>query len=484
MYARILRLFSDVFDAEPVEVRPLAADGSARSYHRLEAPDGRTVVGGIGPEPEENRAFWAFSRAFKGIDLPVPDLIAVDEDAGVWLMEDLGDTSLFSALDARRRAEGGGFPDAMIQPYQRVVAALPRFQVEGHRVVDYDTAYPRAAFDRQSILWDLNYFKYHFLKLAHIPFREAPLERDFERLIDFLLEADTDHFLYRDFQSRNIMLRDGQPWFIDYQGGRRGALQYDVASILYDAKADIPEAVRAELLEHYLDALAEHTPVDRSAFMVHYPGYVLIRILQALGAYGYRGFFEQKSRFLQSVPYAARNIAGILDRGLPLRLPEVEEVFGRIVDRWGTDGGGDSSDDTLHLKVSSFSYKRGYPEDRSGHGGGFVFDCRALPNPGRQERYRDRTGLQTEVARHLEELPETTRFWEHVRGLADAQVDRYRERGFTHLALSFGCTGGQHRSVYLAERMASHLRERYPDVRVTVEHRERGHWPGATPWTP
>ncbi|WP_405282713.1 RNase adapter RapZ [Gaopeijia maritima] len=478
MYARLLRLFRELHGVEPTEVRPVAAHGSARSYHRLEAPDGRTVVGGVGPEPDENRAFWAYTRAFRGIGLPVPELLAVDEEAGVWLMEDLGDTTLFDALDVERGGSGGAFPESMLEPYRRVVQALPRFQIEGHRVVDYDLAYPRAAFDRQSILWDLNYFKYHFLKLAHLPFREAPLERDFDRLIDFLLEADTDHFLYRDFQSRNVMLRDGQPWFIDYQGGRRGALQYDVASILYDAKADIPEAVRSDLLEHYLEALQRHTAVDRDRFLRYYPGYVLVRILQALGAYGYRGFFEQKSRFLQSVPYAARNIAGILDRGLPLELPEVEAVFERIVERWSTEGSGDSAAGGLQLKITSFSYKRGYPDDRSGHGGGFVFDCRAIPNPGREARYRDHTGLQSDVADFIQELPEARSFWEHVRGLADAQVDRYRDRGFTHLSISFGCTGGQHRSVFFAERLAAHLREHHSDVGVTVEHRERPYWPG------
>lgn len=476
MYAHLLRLFRDAFGAEPVDVLPVAADGSARSYHRLVGPDGHSVIGGVGPEPEENRAFWTYSRAFRGIGLNVPEIYAVDEEAGVWLMEDLGDTTLFSALEAARRGESGGFPESMLEPYRQVVAALPRFQVEGHRVVDYSLAYPRAAFDRQSILWDLNYFKYHFLKLAHVPFREAPLERDFEALIGFLLDADTDRFLYRDFQSRNVMLRDGEPWFIDYQGGRRGALQYDVASILYDAKADLPEGVRAHLLDHYLDALASHIDLDREAFLSRYPGYVLVRILQALGAYGYRGFFEQKARFLRSVPYAARNIAGILDRGLPLELPELEAVFHRIVERWSGEDDTVAPPPGLQVDVHSFSYKGGYPADETGHGGGFVFDCRGLTNPGRQPRYEPLSGLDAPVVRFLEELPESRAFWGHVRGLIEAQVERYRERGFSNLSVAFGCTGGQHRSVYFAERTAAHLRARYPDVGVSVAHREAHRW--------
>ena len=369
----------------------------------------------------------------------------------------------------------------MLEPYRKVVAALPRFQVDGHKVVDYGLAYPRAAFDRQSISWDLNYFKYHFLKLAHVPFREEPLERDFAALIDFLLDTDTDHFLYRDFQSRNIMLRDGEPWFIDYQGGRRGAPQYDIASLLYDAKAALPDQVRDHLLEHYLDALAERTPVDRDAFRAVYPGYVLVRILQALGAYGYRGFFEQKARFLKSVPHAARNIAAILERGLPLPLPEIEAVFHRIVDRWAGEDEASGPVEGLEVQIQSFSYRRGYPDDEGGHGGGFVFDCRALTNPGREARYQALTGRDAPVVRFLEELPEAIRFWDHAQALSDAQVETYRARGFWSLSIAFGCTGGQHRSVYMAERMASHLRERFPDVRVNLVHREATRWPSPTP---
>jgi aminoglycoside/choline kinase family phosphotransferase len=478
MYAPILRLYQDVFGAEPTDVLAVAADGSARSYHRLVGSDGQTVIGAVGPEPEENRAFWSYSQAFRGIGLNVPELFAIDRETGVWLMEDLGDTTLFSALDTARKMGGESFPSEMLERYRRVVEVLPRFQVEGHRVVDYSVAYPRSAFDRQSILWDLNYFKYHFLKLAHVPFREAPLERDFQALIDFLVEADIDHFLYRDFQSRNIMLREGEPWFIDYQGGRRGALQYDVASLLYDAKADLPDSARAELLDHYLDALGEFVDLDRDAFVSRYPGYVVVRILQAMGAYGYRGFFEQKTWFLKSVPYAARIIAGILERGLPLELPEVEAVFRHIVDRWSGDSDVPARTEGLHVTIRSFSYRRGYPDDDSEDGGGFVFDCRALPNPGRQTRYEARTGLDSDVARFIEELPEASRFWDGVRSLTDTQVESYLARRFWSLSVAFGCTGGQHRSVYFAERTAAHLRERFPDVTVSVEHREAARWPG------
>jgi aminoglycoside/choline kinase family phosphotransferase len=355
----------------------------------------------------------------------------VDEEVGVWLESDLGDTTLFNALvEARKDDPGTPFPRAMMPAYRRVVEMLPRFQVEGGRVIDYSLAYPRSAFDRQSILWDLNYFKYHFLKLAHVPFNEQRLENDFHALADFLLQADTSHFLYRDFQSRNIMLVDGAPHFIDYQGGRRGAPQYDIASLLYDAKAAIPDDVRDELLAHYLDALGGHLSFDRDQFVELYRGYVLVRILQAMGAYGYRGFFERKPRFLQSVPFAARNIRRILANGLPVALPELEGVLRRIVDEWAHRGEDAEPGPGLTVRVSSFSFKRGYPDDEGGHGGGFIFDCRAIPNPGRHLEYRTLCGRDAGVVEYIERASEAHSFWTHVRSLADAQIEEYLRRVF------------------------------------------------------
>ncbi len=475
----LLRLYRECYGAAPTAVLELPGDGSTRTYRRLVGGDGATVIGAFGPDHEENRAFLSYSRALRGAGLPVPEVYADNAKSGVWLLEDLGDTTLFDALQEERRRRGSRLPRPMLDVYRRVLEILPRFQVEGNRAVDYSVAYPRAAFDRQSILWDLNYFKYHFLKLAHVPFNEERLESDFERLTTFLLEADTDHFLYRDFQSRNIMLRDGEPWFIDYQGGRKGALHYDVASLLYDAKADLPARNRDALLEHYLDALGEHVAVDRDAFRERYRGYVLVRVMQAMGAYGYRGFFERKPRFLQSVPYAARNVGQLLEVGLPIELPEIEAAFGRIADEWSTGADVDGEEAGLTVYVHSFSFRHGYPHDIGGHGGGFVFDCRALPNPGRLPEYRDRTGLDTAVAAYVEAQPELTDYWTSARTLVDAQVAEYLRRGFQSLSIGFGCTGGQHRSVYLAERLARHLAERFPDATVRLMHREEPYWPQA-----
>ncbi|HEX2205088.1 MAG TPA: RNase adapter RapZ [Longimicrobium sp.] len=478
------RLFRQKFGKNPATILPLEGDGSQRQMARLVGDALETAIAVVGPDREENRAFLSYTRDFRSIGLPVPEVYAVDEKAGVYLEEDLGETTLFDALAAARRDDpAADFPAAMIPVYERVVELLPRFQVEGGKVVDYSVAYPRAAFDRQSILWDLNYFKYHFLKLAHVPFNEARLEKDFRRLATFLLAADTRHFLYRDFQSRNIMLRDGEPWFIDYQGGRRGALQYDVASLLYDPKAAIPEALRETLLEHYLETLETLLPrVDRARFRQHFRGYVLVRIMQAMGAYGYRGFFERKPRFLQSVPQAIRNVERILETGfVPVEVPELRAVFERICASTTLRRSPEKTLPGLTVRVGSFSYKGGYPDDTAGHGGGYVFDCRAIHNPGRYAEYTDLCGCDDPVIEFLARMPEVEEFWEHVEGLIDAQVGVYLTRGFSSLSVWFGCTGGQHRSVYFANRLAEHLRATFPSVNVVVTHREEARWPANRP---
>jgi aminoglycoside/choline kinase family phosphotransferase len=476
---RLITLAEERFGRRPDGVLDLVADGSTRQYFRLVwgggggvAPE-RTVVGAIGPDRDENRAFLSFAGAFHAVGLPVPEIYAADPEAGVWLEQDLGDTTLFRALSAARIAGGPDrFPADIVPLYRRVLSILPRFQVEGHRVVDYRLAYPRRAFDRQSIRWDLNYFKYHFLKLADVPFSEQRLEDDFLRLTAHLLEAGTDGFLYRDFQSRNIMIRDGEPWFLDFQGGRKGAPHYDVASLLYDAKAAIPQPLRAELLEGYLDVLSTLVPVDRAGFHEHYTGFVLVRLMQAMGAYGYRGFFERKRRFLESVPHAARNLDELLAAGLPLPLPELEQVFRRIVARWAgpASGRGAASHLGLGVLIRSFSYRDGYPSDTEGHGGGFVFDCRSLPNPQHVPALREFTGEDEPVADFLERSREVQEFWSSVSDLVDAHVERFLERRFSSLTVAFGCTGGRHRSVFMAAKLAAHLRSRYPQVAVRVVH--------------
>ena len=331
--------------------------------------------------------------------------------------------------------------------------------------------YPRASFDRQSINWDLNYFKYYFLKLAGIPFNEQALEDDFSSLTDFLLTADHDYFLYRDFQSRNVMLRDGQPFFLDYQGGRKGALQYDIASLLYDGKADLPPELRQELLDHYLDCLGGYIPLNREAFMEHYYAYVYVRILQALGAYGFRGFFERKAHFLQSVPYALKNLRWLAHHvELPIALPALMDAVQAMLASEKLQSLA-SSADVLTVRIFSFSFHREKPADESGNGGGFVFDARSIPNPGREEQFKTLTGKDVPVSDYLNSQASVHQFFANVVSLVDTSVAAYQKRGFKSLMVSFGCTGGQHRSVYFAEQLAKHLHGA-SGVEVVLRHVE------------
>jgi aminoglycoside/choline kinase family phosphotransferase len=463
-------LFEQHFHSPVVQVQPLQGQlgGSGRKIIRL-AGEKISAIGILYDVREENAAFLEFSRHFRKHGLPVPEIYAEDLDHGAYLEEDLGDTSLFELLSRNRAGEQ--IAPAVVEAYRTVIATLPRFQVEAGLDLNYKVCYPRDSFDRQSIAWDLNYFKYYFLRLAGIPFSEQALEDDFGRLTDFLLSAERDYFLYRDFQSRNIMLRRGQPFFLDYQGGRKGALQYDVASLLYDAKADLPPELRQQLLDHYLDALAGFVDVKRDAFMRHYYAYVYIRIMQALGAYGFRGFYERKVHFLQSVPYALKNLRWLLHNvTLPTDLPTLTGAFHSMLASEKLRGLA-SDADNLVVRIFSFSFHRGLPKDESGNGGGFIFDGRSLPNPGREDRFKMLTGRDAPVIDYLNQQESVHQFLASVMSLVDASVHSYQARGFKNLMVSFGCTGGQHRSVYLAEQVAKRLRGRN-GVEVILQHRE------------
>src|SRR5450631_3377912 len=463
-------MFERHFGVSAEEVKPLQGQlgGSGRSIVRLTGA-GKRAIAIVYPVREENVAFIEFSRHFRRKGLPVPEIYCEDLSQGAYLEEDLGDTTLFEFLSAHRN--GDSIAPAAVEAYRKVVATLPRFQVEAGRDLNYKVCYPRASFDRQSIAWDLNYFKYYFLRLAGIPFSEQALEDDFSRLIKFLLSAGRDYFLYRDFQSRNIMLRDGQPYFLDYQGGRKGALQYDVASLLYDAKADLPPELRQQLLDHYLDTLGGFVDLKRDEFMQHYYAYVYVRIMQALGAYGFRGFYERKAHFLQSVPYALKNLRWLLHNvTLPISLPALMNAFhGMLASPKLLALSSDA--DSLIVQIWSFSYHRGWPKDESGNGGGPVFDGRLLPNPGREERFKQLTGRDAAVADYLKQEESVHRFLSDAMALVEAHVSEWQRRGFKHLMLSFGCTGGQHRSVYLVEQVAKRLRGR-SGIEVVVRHRE------------
>ena len=463
-------LFERRFGRPASRIEPLQGElgGSGRKIIRL-ANDDVSAIGILYNVREENVAFLSFSKHFRQHGLPVPEIYAEDLEHGAYLEEDGGDTTLFEFLAKHR--EGETIAPAAIEGYRKAIGVLPRFQIEAGRDLDYSVCYPRGSFDRQSIAWDLNYFKYYFLRLAGISFSEQALEDDFDSLTNFLLSADRDYFMYRDFQSRNILLRNGQPFFLDYQGGRKGALQYDVASLLYDAKADLPPELRQQLLDLYLEQIANTIKINREDFLHYFYAYVYVRILQALGAYGFRGFYERKAHFLQSVPYALKNLRWLLHNvNLPIALPSLMEAFNRMLASEKLQGLA-SEADNLRVRIMSFSFHRGMPKDESGNGGGFVFDGRSLPNPGREERFKALTGKDAPVIDYLNQQESVHQFLASAMSLIDASVNNYQRRGFKNLMVSFGCTGGQHRSVFLAEQMAKRLRGRN-GVEVVLQHRE------------
>lgn len=474
--AALTDLFEDWAGTSPDLILPLAPSGSDRIYYRLQSGE-RSAIGTYSPNNVETRAFLSFSRHFKAIGLPVPEIYEENLNNRVYLQEDLGATTLYSYL----LQKGDYFPDYLVQIYKKVVEQLARMQILGGKDLDYSVCFPKSSFDKQSMFWDFNYFKYHFLLPSQVNYQEAALEKDFHTLADFLLQADDQFFMFRDFQSRNIMIKSGAPFFIDYQGGRRGALQYDLASLLYQAKANIPDDIRQELLEHYLDVAGELTTIDRKEFIQYYYGYVLIRCIQVLGAYGFRGLYYRKPHFLKSIPFALRNVKWLLENvDWPIAMPEIRRLFGQILDskKYEPFDKIKGSSSLLTVSINSFSYKLGgLPEDPSGNGGGFVFDCRFIHNPGRYEPYKKLTGRDEQVINFLKQHSSMEDFLNDVYRIVDKAVEDYIERSFTHLMVNFGCTGGQHRSVYAADRLAGHLKEKY-GVRIKLQHieQERKKW--------
>lgn len=461
------RLYSAHYGTCPVSVDPVSASASNRRYYRMASPAG-TCIGAVGTDRQENDAFVAISLHFRSKGIPVPEVFAVSEDGMSYLQEDLGDEVLLDRLvRARRTGEGMAEVDELLCS---AMALLPKIQFEGASGFDFSVCYPQPAFDRRMVMFDLNYFKYCFLKATGLEFNEMRLQDDFEKLADDLLADDTDTFMYRDFNARNVMVRGGEPCFIDFQGGRRGPVYYDVASFVYHARAGYTDGQREKMLEAYLEALSEYMPVDRKVFFSRLRLFVLFRLLQVLGAYGFRGWTEHKAAFMTSIPAALDELVRLLEEPFE-EYPYLVETLGRMaaLDRFRRSerAGG------LEVKVYSFSFKKGIPEDPSGNGGGYVFDCRSIHNPGRYEPYKKLTGRDEAVIRFLEDDGEILTFLDHVYGVVDPHVETFAGRGFTDLMVSFGCTGGQHRSVYCAEHLARHLAEKYPDVRVRLIHREQ-----------
>lgn len=503
---KLIKLYTEWSGAEPVSTEQLAGAGSNRQYYRFTAEDGTTVIGVVGTSRDENHAFIYLAEHFEQRQLPVPHILAQSDDGLRYLQTDLGSTSLFDAIRGGREA-GGRYNQREKQLLKATIRQLPNIQIRGARGLDWQNCYPQPEFDEDSVLFDLNYFKYCFLKPSGLDFHELKLEANFRLFAKDLTSENIDSFLYRDFQARNVMLdADGNPQFIDFQGGRRGPYYYDLASFLWQASARYSDKLRRELVAEYYDALQQYTEVPSLRHFVNRLSlFVLFRTLQVLGAYGFRGYFERKKHFLDSIPPAMDNLRALLKLGEQVfpypymmdmlrrltempRYAHIEEPAVSRADGYKTtdknvyeahpqdgpatfskyDGKG-----PLRVRVFSFSFRKGIPADESGNGGGYVFDCRSTHNPGRYEPYKKLTGLDEPVIRFLEDDGEILTFLNSVYKLADAHVQRYIDRGFTDLMFSFGCTGGQHRSVYSAQHLAEHLHEKF-GIEVHICHREQG----------
>lgn len=460
-----------------VDLSAMPSSGSSRKYFRVKT-NGQNIIGAYNTNIDENCAFICFSKHFGECGLPVPKILAVSAEKDIYLQTDLGDDTLFNHVE--NCLKNNIFDEETIGLYKKSLDKLIDFQIFGHDGLDYSKAFPSPSFDKMSIMDDLNYFKYCFLKeQEEISFNETRLDVDFQRFADYILEASSDFFMYRDFQSRNIMICDGEPYFIDYQGGRKGPLQYDVVSLLYQVKARLPEDLREKLIIYYKERLFAKFQCKYPDYQANkliksfdefFPAFILLRLLQVLGAYGFRGLIQRKLHFLQSIPYAIREILKQNEKWqLPFELPELQAVISQlecVLPKFES-----VEPDVLTITVNSFSYKNGtIPYDKSGNGGGFVFDCRALPNPGRYEEYKNMTGEDAPVKDFLNEKQDTSFFMQNVQMLVYQSIDNYLERGFKNLQINFGCTGGRHRSVFFAQKIGEIIHENYPMVRVEINH--------------
>lgn len=467
----LYNLFAEVVGQEPDEAVALSGAGSNRRYVRL-IGSGRTLIGSVGTDARENDAFITLAAHFHEKGINVPEVFAVSSDHMKYIQEDLGDELLADKIAAAHKSGGIEKGSTLEDLLCRVMAMLPEIQFKGARGLDFSICYPQPSFDRRMVMFDLNYFKYCFLKPSGVEFDEVMLQDDFEKFADDLLKEESGTFMYRDFNARNVMVKDGEPWFIDFQGGRRGPVYYDVASFVWQARARYPQWLKEKMVESYLGALVAYMDVDRAEFDGKLRLFRLLRSLQVLGAYGFRGLVENKAQFITSIPQAISDLGNLLAE-LPCdAYPYMHEVLLEMTSlpRFAVQ----EDPGCLEVKICSFSFKKGIPQDISGNGGGYVFDCRSIHNPGRYEPYKKLTGRDEPVIRFLEDDGEILTFLDHVYGIVDPHVETYSRRGFTSLMVSFGCTGGQHRSVYCAEHLARHLAEKYPEIRVKLCHREQG----------
>ena len=462
-------LYRDLFKHEPSLITPLPVSGSNRLYFRLEGA-GESIIGAFNDDVNENKTFLTLTQHFATKGLNVPKLLSVSNDLQYYLLSDLGDKTLYSSLVCHIR--NGEYDETMMGYFRQSLSQLVRFQTEGSEGLDFSCCYPKQLFDRRSVMWDLNYFKYSFLKPFGVIFDEDKLENEFTSFANYLLDDDMNYFLYRDFQSRNIMVKGDELYFIDYQGGRKGPCLYDVASFLYQAKAAIPQHQRDTLFEFYLEKLTSKRDVNIDLLKERYPAFILFRIIQTLGAYGYRGYFEGKAHFLLSIPPAIENLRQVLSSNLKsLNIDYLLSILESLITKAKIKFEQTEPFEGLTIEITSFSLKNGYPTVNPEHGGGFIFDCRFLPNPGRLAKFKDFTGIDKPVVEYLNEKPEANVFMNSTFELVQNAVNNYIERGFSYLSVGYGCTGGQHRSVYCANKLAQMLNGT-EGVRIILKHRE------------
>lgn len=461
-------LFEQYTRQKPDNIYELPSSGSNRRYFRITG-SGMSLIGAKGLDVEENIAFMEIAKHFRLKGLPVPQVLCASNDNMFYLQEDLGDITLFNTIQQGR--ETSNFSPDEVALLKKTISTLPKLQFEGGKGLDYSICFPQPEFDERNVWFDCNYFKYCFLKTTGLEFSEIRLHDDLTKMAaDLLEDGNQETFMYRDFQARNVMLVDGNPYFIDFQGGRKGPLYYDLASFVWQAKANYPTSLKEELIETYREALKKYTDIPKDVFYKKLRLFVLFRTMQVLGAYGFRGYFEKKPHFLQSVPFAIDNLRKLIQEEPFDEYPYIQELLEQLTTmRQFSDL---RVERKLEVRIFSFSYKKGIPVDTSGNGGGYVFDCRAINNPGKYDHFKHFTGLDKEVIDFLEEDGEVTKFLSHVYELADAHVTRYMERKFTNLMFSFGCTGGQHRSVYCAQHLAEYLAKKY-NITVIVYHREQ-----------
>ncbi|HMG67393.1 MAG TPA: RNase adapter RapZ [Chitinophagaceae bacterium] len=482
MIDAVLQLFNEWSGKAPQRLEVLPQSGSERRYFRLHENEG-SVIGTYGPNIKENETFIYFSQHFKEKNLPGSRILAVNDDSSVYLQEDFGDRSLLKILETEK------FTGTVYSLFKKSLEALAELQVKGDEGLNYNLCLTNAEFGKQAILADLLYFKYYFLDALRRPYDKQKLIDDFEALSNYLTRTEYKYFMFRDFQSRNILVKEeGTVHFIDYQGGMKGAPQYDVASMLWQARANLPDIWKENLLSDYMNAfeLLIDSPLDRNVFRSQYNGYVLIRLLQVLGAYGFRGLFERKAQFLTSIPLALKNLKWFLEnQALGIAVPEFRRVLNLcigddVIEQFTPVQATEQT--PLVIKVNSFSYRKGIPVDDSGNGGGFVFDCRGILNPGRIDEFKMMHGRDKKVMDYIEQQTKMTEFLNSVFDIVDISAAEYIKRGFKSLMVSFGCTGGQHRSVYAADALTRHLRNKF-NVKIELKHcvQEEKNWSNPMP---